>query len=260
MAQKTGYLAEKLKLFHLSDKRQWTCPYHYHDFDKITLFFRGHVSYDVEGPIIHGDAVYERIIAYISPSYLQGYERRGCPAGQIFTRENAPILRQPQEADNLYNVSCRLRRAWADMGPESPLLQETLFTEFMIHLTRALQKDKLHVVQKGHQNEKIRRILAYIEENLSGDLSISSLAVAFFMSPDYLMHLFKAETGMTAASYITTKRLQKARHLMQEGRALTEICYDCGFTNYSTFYRAWKNHYHTSPKEGIRAFPDTFDE
>ena len=49
MAQKTGYLAEKLKLFHLSDKRQWTCPYHYHDFDKITLFFRGHVSYDVEG-------------------------------------------------------------------------------------------------------------------------------------------------------------------------------------------------------------------
>lgn len=244
MAQKTGYLAEKLKLFHLSDKRQWTCPYHYHDFDKITLFFRGHVSYDVEGtaydlqpfdivvipagrihrPIIYGDAVYERIIAYISPSYLQGYERRGCPAGQIFTRENAPILRQPQEADNLYNVSCRLRRAWADMGPESPLLQETLFTEFMIHLTRALQKDKLHVVQKGHQNEKIRRILAYIEENLSGDLSIPNLAAAFFMSPDYLMHLFKAETGMTAASYITTKRLQKARHLMQEGRALTEIC------------------------------------
>lgn len=280
MAQKTGYLAEKLKLFHLSDKRQWTCPYHYHDFDKITLFFRGHVSYDVEGtaydlqpfdivvipagrihrPIIYGDAVYERIIAYISPAYLQGYERRGCPAGQIFTRKNAPILRQPQEADNLYNVSCRLRRAWSDTGPESPLLQETLFTEFMIHLTRALQKDKLRIVQKGHQNEKIRRILAYIEANLSGDLSIPSLAAAFFMSPDYLMHLFKAETGMTAASYITTKRLQKARHLMQEGRALTEICYDCGFTTYSTFYRAWKNHYHTSPKEGIRAFPDTFDE
>lgn len=146
------------------------------------------------------------------------------------------------------------------MGPESPLLQETLFTEFMIHLTRALQKDKLRIVQKGHQNEKIRRILAYIEANLSRDLSISSLAAAFFMSPDYLMHLFKAETGMTAARYITTKRLQKARHLMQEGRALTEICYDCGFTTYSTFYRAWKNHYHTSPKEGIRAFPDTFDE
>lgn len=49
MAQKTGYLSGDLKLFHLVDKRQWTCPYHYHDFDKITLFFQGHVSYDVEG-------------------------------------------------------------------------------------------------------------------------------------------------------------------------------------------------------------------
>lgn len=280
MVQKTGYLSENLKLFHLSDKRQWTCPYHYHDFDKITIFFQGHVSYDVEGtaydlqpfdiivipagrihrPVIYGDAVYERIIAYISPSYLKGYERRGCQAGQIFTAPNAPILRQPQEAGSLYNVLCRLRRAWADTGPESPLLQETLFTEFMIHLTRALQKDSVHVVKKGRQNEKIRSLLHYIETHLNEDLSIPRLAAAFFMSPDYLMHLFKAETGMTAASYITTKRLQKARHLMQEGRALTEICYDCGFTNYSTFYRAWKNRYHTSPKEGIHDFPDTFDE
>lgn len=75
------------------------------------------------------------------------------------------------------------------------------------------------------------------------------------MSPDYLMHLFKAETGMTAASYITTKRLQKARHLMQEGRALTEICYDCGFTNYSTFYRAWKITTTRPLKRGSALFP-----
>lgn len=128
MAQKTGYLAEKLKLFHLSDKRQWTCPYHYHDFDKITLFFRGHVSYDVEGtaydlqpfdivvipagrihrPIIYGDAVYERIIAYISPSYLQGYERRGCPAGQIFTRETPPSCASPRKQTiyTMYRAAC----------------------------------------------------------------------------------------------------------------------------------------------------------
>ena len=144
-------------------------------------------------------------------------------------------------------------------GTGKPALQETLL--YGVHdPPDPGPADKLRIVQKGHQNEKIRRILAYIEANLSGDLSIPSLAAAFFMSPDYLMHLFKAETGMTAARYITTKRLQKARHLMQEGRALTEICYDCGFTTYSTFYRAWKNHYHTSPKEGIRAFPDTFDE
>ncbi|WP_296903405.1 AraC family transcriptional regulator [uncultured Megasphaera sp.] len=280
MAEKTGYLSENLKLFHLSDQRQWVCPYHYHDFDKITLFFRGHVSYDVEGtaydlqpfdivvipagkihrPVIYGDTVYERIIAYISPMYLKSYDERGCQASQIFSSQHAPILRQPQEADSLYNVSCRLRRAWADTEPESQFLQETLFTEFIIHLSRALRRNRLTFVKKGRQNEKIQHLLAYIETNLNDDLSIPALASAFFMSPDYLMHLFKAETGMTVAGYVTTKRLQKARRLMHEGRALTEICYDCGFTNYSTFYRAWKSRYHTSPKEGIRALSDPFEE
>lgn len=117
MAQKTGYLSGNLKLFHLVDKRRWICPYHYHDFDKITLLFQGHVSYDVEGtaydlkpydivvipagkihrPTIMDDAPYERIIAYISPAYLKTYRQRGCPVEQIFSASRSPILRQPRK-------------------------------------------------------------------------------------------------------------------------------------------------------------------
>ena len=48
MKDKLGYLKEPLKLFYLRDKKTWECPYHYHDFDKITLFLQGHVTYDVE--------------------------------------------------------------------------------------------------------------------------------------------------------------------------------------------------------------------
>ncbi|WP_306537677.1 AraC family transcriptional regulator [Megasphaera sp.] len=280
MAQKTGYLSGNLKLFHLVDKRQWTCPYHYHDFDKITLFFQGHVSYDVEGtaydlkpfdivvipagkihrPSVTGDTPYERIIAYISPAYLKTYEQRGCPVGQLFSDSASPILRQPQEADSLYNVSCRLRRAWSYTGPEGNILQEALFSEFLIHLWMAMKTQKIGFVKKKQQHQKIAHIVDYLENNLTDDLSIPALAKRFYMSPDYLMHLFKSETGMTAGSYITARRLQKARRLMQEGRALTELCYECGFTNYSTFYRAWKKRYHTSPKEGLIEKDDLFDE
>ena len=280
MAQKTGYLSGNLKLFHLVDKRRWICPYHYHDFDNITLLFQGHVSYDVEGtaydlkpydivvipagkihrPTIMDDAPYERIIAYISPAYLKTYRQRGCPVEQIFSASRSPILRQPQEADSLYNVSCRLRRAWSYPGPEGTLLQETLFSEFLLHLWMDVKAQKIGFVNKKPQHKKITAIVDYIEAHLTDDLSIPALARMFYMSPDYLMHLFKSETGMTAGSYITAKRLQKARRLMQEGRALTAICYECGFTNYSTFYRAWKNRYHSSPKEGLIEKDDLFDE
>ena len=88
MAQKTGYLAEKLKLFHLSDKRQWTCPYHYHDFDKITLFFRGHVAYDVEG------AAYD----------LKPFDIVVIPAGRIHT--NAAAVRPGRYSHGKTHRSC----------------------------------------------------------------------------------------------------------------------------------------------------------
>ena len=43
MYEKTGYLTEPLKLFYVSDKRDWACPVHYHEFDKVMLFFQqGH--------------------------------------------------------------------------------------------------------------------------------------------------------------------------------------------------------------------------
>ena len=74
------------------------------------------------------------------------------------------------------------------------------------------------------------------------------------------MHLFKSETGLSLGHYITAKRLQKARRLIAEGRALTAVCYDCGFTNYSTFYRAWKKQYDLSPKRGSELADLDFSE
>ena len=81
----------------------------------------------------------------------------------------------------------------------------------------AMKMQKIGFVKKKQQHQKIAHIVDYLENNLTDDLSIPALAKRFYMSPDYLMHLFKSETGMTAGSYITARRLQKARRLMQEG-------------------------------------------
>ena len=271
MKDKLGYLKEPLKLFYLRDKKTWECPYHYHDFDKIMLFLQGHVIYDVEGksytlqpydivvvragqmhrPVIQGDAVYERIIAYISPAYIKAYEKRNCNFATIFQHAPSPILRQPQEVGNMYGVSCRLRQVCStSASPAKEVLQETLFLEFMIYLAEAVTQHRIGYVKTGEQNEKIRAVLAYIHDHLTADLSIPSLAKQLYVSPDYLMHLFKEETGSSLGNYITAKRLQKASLLMEQHVPLTTICYDSGFKNYSTFYRAWKKYYGTAPKKG----------
>ena len=46
---KRGYLNSEFRLFHLTDRETHEVEYHYHDFDKITIFIKGKVTYMVEG-------------------------------------------------------------------------------------------------------------------------------------------------------------------------------------------------------------------
>lgn len=268
---KTGYLTEPIKLFYLSDKKEWPCPYHYHDFDKITLFFQGNVIYEIEGqsyhlkpydivivragqmhrPLIAGTTVYERIIAYISPQYIESYQKRHCDLSVIFHKNASPVLRQPQAVSNIYGVSCRLRRLCSTASsPMNTVLQEAVFLELLICLAEAIQNQHIGYVTTGEENKKIRRLLDYINDHIAADLSVPALAQEVYVSPDYLMHVFKKETGFSLGQYITAKRLQKARLLLEQGLPLTTVCYDSGFKNYSTFYRAWKKCYGASPRKG----------
>ena len=93
MYTKKGYLNSEFRLFHLTDRETHEIAYHYHDFDKITIFIKGNVSYMIEGKsyalkpydivlVRHGDihrlsvdnsVLYERIIVYISPNFMDAY-------------------------------------------------------------------------------------------------------------------------------------------------------------------------------------------
>ena len=176
MKKPTGYLKEPLKIFYVIDKKEWECPYHYHGFDKITLFLQGHVTYEIEGksyslqpydivvvragqmhrPIIHDDAVYERIIAYISSDYLQQYDHKGCQLASIF-KSSSSVLRQPPETGSLYGVSSRLRQVCSTQYKTSRhhVLEETLFLEFLLYLADALETHHIGYVKTGNQKEKI---------------------------------------------------------------------------------------------------------
>ena len=93
--KKTGYLHDNFRIFHLSDTAQKEFSYHYHDFNKILILLNGNVTYTIEGrsyelqkndiifvnagevhkPVIHSNAPYERIVIYVSPDYLDSYQR-----------------------------------------------------------------------------------------------------------------------------------------------------------------------------------------
>ncbi len=65
---------------------------------------------------------------------------------------------------------------------------------------------------------------------------------------NYLNILFKKETGQTLYRYLTTVRMEHAKHLLESGRqAVTDIATEVGYPNSNSFGRAFKRHTGLSP-------------
>ena len=88
----------------------------------------------------------------------------------------------------------------------------------------------------------------YISTHLKDPLSVSDLAATFFMDKNTLTRQFKLATGMTPAECIRRKRLDAARTMISHGASITESCHECGFSDYSAFYRAFRQAYGISPR------------
>lgn len=96
--------------------------------------------------------------------------------------------------------------------------------------------------------EIIRSITEFINLHLKDDITIDMLCKKFHISKTHLSRKFKSTTGSTISKYILKKRLILANELMAKGISPTNIYTECGFRDYTTFYRAYKEIYNCSPK------------
>ncbi len=103
------------------------------------------------------------------------------------------------------------------------------------------------VVEK--ENNIAIPILKYINSHLTENLSIELLAERFYMSRPHLSRIFKQYAGVPVWGYITAKRLLLGRELLQSGIPPTQACTQCGFHDYTSFYRAYVKQYGVMPKD-----------
>ena len=252
--QKSGYLNSPFRLFYLEDLPGREYTYHYHDFHKLLIFLNGTVSYRVEGreyDLKPGDQVLipagEIHCPVVHPWEC---ELSVCCSNAMEAHENL-IRRHESLSGSLYPVLQELIRTFSSEDFGTSFYQKLKFAEYLLLLNRYLLKQENQKISLilPTANPQILQILDYINAHLTQDLSIDKIADAAFLNRSYLMHLFRDETGYTIGKYITEKRLYLANHAIEQGVSVTDACYQSGFRNYPTFYQAYRNKYHKSPKQ-----------
>lgn len=119
-------------------------------------------------------------------------------------------------------------------------LVEIIFSYFMKHATpRPVITD-----------ERIARIITFVQQNLSRNITIDELADLACLTKSHLIRAFRSAMGTTPLQYILEKKIQKAQNLLLSTTlSVNAIASQTGFDDPSYFIRIFKKHLGFTPRE-----------
>ena len=102
----------------------------------------------------------------------------------------------------------------------------------------------IELVYSSQDSKKLTQIqpaINYIEANYDKAMTLGEIARASYLSVSRLAHVFKEQMGMTMIDYLTSVRIEKAKHLLlATDLNCTEVCFKVGYNNQSYFTRTFK--------------------
>jgi AraC family transcriptional regulator len=100
----------------------------------------------------------------------------------------------------------------------------------------------------------LRRLRDYVEHSLADDLDVTVMAQVAGTSPAHFARAFAATVGMTPFRYVMTRRLARARELLERSRRPAQaVAVEVGFKTPSHFASRFRREFGVAPTE-IRSF------
>ena len=130
---------------------------------------------------------------------------------------------------------------------------QLLKSVLVLLLSEITEKSNTHISENS-QNTFVTNAVQYINSNIQRKITIDEIARECMISPSALSHIFKKEMNISLHKFIVKKRLVNAYHKIMSGEAATVAAIECGFNDYSGFYKQYKKMFGTSPSEKIKGF------
>lgn len=259
-------------IHHACSKGSINARLHSHNNYEIFYFLSGDITYYIEGhvyeinphdillinnreihkPIIQSDIPYERYVINFDESYVEPllphYNLTYCFENRSLGHGNK-IEGSFVKDYNIHNYFANIHRYIEGSSVEDQLLAKTYFLQMLLHLNKIFKKENEKFIKGYAKDEKIDQVIHYINNNLTEHLSLDIIQEACFVNKYYLSHLFRDLTGMTVVEYINHKRILMSKSLLQAGMNATKVAHECGFNDYSNFYKKFKQSTGLSPAQ-----------
>lgn len=118
----------------------------------------------------------------------------------------------------------------------------------LAHLDRASQ-DIYAKPLLAEKPELLDQVLAYVEVHLAEHLTLKDISHHFYVSESTITQTFRKKMGVSFYRCVTQRRLISAKALIERGIPMETVAEEVGFSDYSSFFRAFKQEYGISPRQ-----------
>ncbi|MBQ8504504.1 MAG: helix-turn-helix domain-containing protein [Clostridia bacterium] len=96
----------------------------------------------------------------------------------------------------------------------------------------------------------VQNVVMLIDADLNSDLTLNAMAKRFNVNASYLSSLFKKDTGMPLTEYVSKKRVERAKRLLETtSHQIQQISHECGILDVNYFAKIFKKHTGETPKQ-----------
>jgi AraC family transcriptional regulator len=129
------------------------------------------------------------------------------------------------------------------------LYGELLGTALAARLVHNYAVSKPEFKANGLSQSQLKRIIDYMQANLTQDLSILDLATLTGMSESHFSRSFKQSVGIAPYRYLMQQRVERAKQLLKkQSIAISTIALDCGFANQTHLTKVFRQMTGITPK------------
>jgi len=188
----------------------------------------------------------EALILSLAPSLIaRAAEEMRCP------RPVELVERHGVEDPQMYAIALALR-AELSGSPSGRLFTDSLAMALAARLLSSYgaSPPTANAGAGGLSPTELRRAIEYVQDNLTLDTSLESIAVAVGISPTRLKTLFKQSTGWSPYQYVLQQRVECTQNLLRRGDLTPgQVALRVGFYDQSHLNRHFKRIVGLTPKE-----------
>ena len=141
----------------------------------------------------------------------------------------------------LEHIGWALKAALEENEHNDRLYAEGLGTALAVELLRRQAKPLRGIPKRGLTRRQLQAVIDYVDEHLTGNLSLSELAAIADVSASHFKSLFKQSTGSPVHQYVIKRRVHHAANLLSRGYLrLSEVALQAGFADQSHMARCMR--------------------